>query len=48
MLLFVRQGLPPNLRNSLHQRLDVVRCNRHNFDYGVGDDMDNLFAEYGD
>jgi hypothetical protein len=31
----------------LWDRLDSVRHTCHNFGYGVGDDMDSLFAEYG-
>ena len=27
--------------------LDTVRSTCHNFGYGVGDDMDDLLAEYG-
>jgi hypothetical protein len=27
--------------------LDAVRSTCHNFGYGVGDDMDDLLAEYG-
>jgi hypothetical protein len=34
-------------RVALHERLDKVRCICHNFGYGVGDDMDELLAEYG-
>jgi hypothetical protein len=33
-------------RNALIARLDKVRVISHNFGYGVGDDMDSLFAEY--
>ncbi len=42
------EGLSAGLRASLHQRLDAVRHISHNFGYGVGDDMDDLLAEYGD
>ena len=34
-------------RQPLWDRLDTVRSTCHNFGYGVGDDMDNLLAEYG-
>ncbi len=34
-------------RQPLWERLDTVRSSGHNFGYGVGDDMDDLFAEYG-
>ncbi|WP_198421304.1 hypothetical protein [Candidatus Nitrotoga sp. AM1P] len=33
-------------RQSLWARLDTVRRTCHNFGYGVGDDMDDLLAEY--
>ena len=46
--LKVTDGLPANSRASMRQRLDAVRRICHNFGYGVGDDMDDLFAEYGD
>ena len=39
--------LPEDCRPALMTRLDSV-CNiSHNFGYGVGDDMDDLLAEYG-
>lgn len=34
-------------RPELFTRLDAVRRISHNFGYGVGDDMDDLLAEYG-
>lgn len=34
-------------RLPLWDRLDTVRRTSHNFGYGVGDDMDDLLAEYG-
>ena len=34
-------------RQPLWDRLDTVRSTCHNFGYGVGDDMDDLLAEYG-
>lgn len=34
-------------RQALWDRLDTVRRTSHNFGYGVGDDMDDLLAEYG-
>ncbi|MBV5276675.1 hypothetical protein JZU56_02250 [bacterium] len=34
-------------RQPLWDRLDNVRSTCHNFGYGVGDDMDDLLAEYG-
>ena len=34
-------------RQPLWDRLDTVRHTSHNFGYGVGDDMDDLHAEYG-
>jgi len=33
-------------RGSLVARLDNARTISHNFGYGVGRDMDSLFAEY--
>ena len=33
-------------RQPLWDRLDTVRSTCHNFGYGVGDDMDDLLAEY--
>ena len=40
-------SLPEDVRPPLHGRLDAVRRISHNFGYGVGDDMDDLLAEYG-
>ena len=34
-------------RQPFSDRLDTVRRTCHNFGYGVGDDMDDLLAEYG-
>lgn len=34
-------------RQPLWDRLDAVRSTSQNFGYGVGDDMDDLLAEYG-
>jgi hypothetical protein len=39
--------LPEAQRPSLRDRLDAVRRISHNFGYGVGDEMDELFTEYG-
>jgi hypothetical protein len=39
--------LPEEHRAELLPRLDTVRRISHNFGYGVGDDMDDLLAEYG-
>ena len=39
--------LPPGPRDAFVARLDHVRLVSHNFGYGIGDDMDFLFAEYG-
>jgi hypothetical protein len=38
--------LSANDCNLLIARLDKVRTISHNFGYGVGDDMDSLFAKY--
>lgn len=40
-------ALPKTHRQSLWSRLDAVRRISHNFDYHVGDEMDDLLAEYG-
>jgi len=40
-------ALPEDYRPALIARLDAVRRVSHNFGYGVGDDMDDLFPEYG-
>lgn len=39
--------LPEGLQPDLFARLNEVRRICHNFGYGVGDDMDDLLAEYG-
>lgn len=44
--LRVAEMVPEADRKELVARLDKVRCISHNFGYGVGDDMDYLFAEY--
>lgn len=41
------QGLADAQRQPLWDRLDAVRSTSQNFGYGVGDDMDDLLAEYG-
>lgn len=40
-------GLSAAQRDAFHKRLDAVRQISHNFGYGVGDDMDDLLADYG-
>lgn len=40
-------SLPEGCQTELHDRLDAVRSISHNFGYGVGDDMDELFSEHG-
>jgi hypothetical protein len=40
-------ALPHDGRPALIARLDAVRQISHNFCYGVGDDMDDLLAEFG-
>ena len=40
-------GLPEECKPALMARLDSVRSISHNFGYGVGDDMDDLLAEFG-
>ena len=40
-------ALPEDCKPPLMARLDSVRHICHNFGYGVGDDMDDLLAEYG-
>jgi hypothetical protein len=40
-------ALPEDCKAALMARLDAVRHISHNFGYGVGDDMDDLLAEYG-
>jgi hypothetical protein len=39
--------LPENRKPEMLARLDAVRRISHNFGYGVGDDMDDLLAEFG-
>ena len=39
--------LPEPQRRLLWDRLDTVRRLSHNCGYGVGDDMDALFGEFG-
>jgi hypothetical protein len=39
--------LPAEQRNLMLDRLDAVRNISHNVGYGVGDDMDDLLAKYG-
>ncbi|MDZ7867122.1 hypothetical protein [Acidovorax sp.] len=45
--LKVMDALPEVPRSALLGRLDAVRRLGHNLGYGVGDDMDDLLAEYG-
>ena len=45
--LKVIHSLPEDVRPQFPGRLDAVRRISHNFGYGVGDDMDDLLAEYG-
>lgn len=40
-------GLPQDCKPALMARLGSVRHISHNFGYGVGDDMDDLLAEFG-
>lgn len=40
-------SLPKGRKPELIARLDAVRRTSRNFGYGVGDDMDDLFVEYG-
>jgi len=44
--LKVTRELPAGDRDALIARLDRVRTISHNFGYGVGDDMDDLLADY--
>jgi len=44
--LLVARTLPVSNRETLLDRLDRVRGISHNFGYGVGDDLDSLFAKY--
>ena len=45
--LKIIRALPEESQTEPHGRLDAVRRISHNFGYGVGDDMDDLLAEYG-
>jgi hypothetical protein len=45
--LKVSVTLPAEQRNLMLDRLDAVRNISHNVGYGVGDDMDDLLARYG-
>jgi len=40
-------NLPDRLRNTMLNRLDAVRRSSHNFGYGVGYELDDLFVKYG-
>ena len=40
-------SLAATQRQPMWERLDAVRLSSHNFGYGVGDEMDDLLAEYG-
>ena len=40
-------ALEPGQRYALVERLERVRREGHNWGWGVGDDMDDLMAEYG-
>ena len=40
-------SLAATQRPPMWERLDAVRRTSHNFGYGVGDEMDDLLAEYG-
>jgi hypothetical protein len=44
--LKVTRQLPAGDRDALVVRLESVRAISHNLGYGVGDDMDSLFAKY--
>ena len=39
--------LPARQRDAMLNRLDAVRRSSHNFGYGVGYELDNLLAKYG-
>lgn len=41
----VANALPRERRDSMLRRLDQVRQISHDFGYGVGDDMDEIFSE---
>ncbi|HCW90453.1 MAG TPA: hypothetical protein DHU56_10450 [Marinobacter sp.] len=40
-------ALEPDLQKDFVDRLERVRSEGHNWGWGVGDDMDDLMAEYG-
>lgn len=40
-------GLEPCHQNAIVKRLERVRREGHNWGWGVGDEMDDLMAEYG-
>jgi len=40
-------ALEPSRQGAFVERLERVRREGHNWGWGVGDDMDNLMAEYG-
>jgi hypothetical protein len=44
--LQLAQSLPVTVQDGLLARLDRVRTISHNFGYGVGDDMDDLLAQF--
>lgn len=44
--LLAGRTLPAGEWDALRDRLDRVRGISHNFGYGVGDDLDSLFAKY--
>ena len=52
-ILYADHGMDPIRRSvtvqrqPLWDRLDTVRITCHNFGFGVGDEMDDLLAEYG-
>ena len=39
--------LDPSRRKAFVERIERVRREGHNWGWGVGDDMDDLMAEYG-
>ncbi|WP_198007075.1 hypothetical protein [Desulfurispirillum indicum] len=41
------QALEPSEQEDFVERLERVRSEGHNWGWGVGDDMDDLMAEYG-
>ena len=41
------QLLDPSRRKAFVERIERVRREGHNWGWGVGDDMDDLMAEYG-